>query len=109
MNFIFETQFRFVASLTLNSSLSCLSGSSAAITIVSTTPGKVFASKWGPCQTEAHTENFAEENIFIVILGKGGEWQRSGKKIDLELIDIIERSYKALWGLMFFTLFYVWL
>lgn len=68
---------------------------------MSTTPGRVFASKWGPCQTEAHTENFADENIFIVILEKGGEWQRSGKKIDLEFIDIIERRYKAYGGLCF--------
>lgn len=56
---------------------------------MSTTPGRVFASKWGPCQTETHTENFTDENIFIVILGNGEEWQRSGKKIDLEFILIL--------------------
>lgn len=91
----------------MNSSFSRFSDTSAGFTVVSSTPGRVFASKWGPCQTEAHTEHFADENIFIVILGKGGEWQRSGEKIDVELIDIIERKYKVYGG--FFALFYVWL
>lgn len=68
---------------------------------MSTTPGRVFASKWGPCQTEAYIENLADENIFIVILGKWREWQRSGKKIDLELIDITEHRYKAYGDLCF--------
>lgn len=65
---------------------------------MSATPSRVFASKWGPCQTAAHTEHFADENSDP---RKVGGVQISGKKIDLELIDIIEHRYKVYGSLCF--------